>query len=324
MMNNKFHEIIKQKLLTLISLPSRFPQYFNIDLHDLSRTIFLVGSARSGTTWLQEIINFDNKYRIMFEPFHPKKVELIHDWKYFQYLRIDEKNPKYILPMKAILSGNVHNRWVDKYNKKLLSQYRLIKSIHSHLFLYWMKQNFPGVPIIFLLRHPCAVANSRMYLTKEWFKPNINVYLQQNQLIEDYLFKFKEKIKAATSDFEKYIFKWCIENYVPIRQFKDNEVLITFYENLCLHPQVELKRIFSFIGRSYNGNLEIFDKPSKMSMRSSAINSRTDLMSSWRINIDQDQVQKAVEILEHFGLDQIYNEDDLPLLHGDKILNLSK
>src|SRR5262245_3197724 len=32
------------------------------------------GTRRSGTTWLADVINFDNHYRYMFEPFHPKEV----------------------------------------------------------------------------------------------------------------------------------------------------------------------------------------------------------------------------------------------------------
>ena len=39
----------------------------HVDTHDYRKTIFLAGSARSGTTWLQEIVNFNNDYRVLFE-----------------------------------------------------------------------------------------------------------------------------------------------------------------------------------------------------------------------------------------------------------------
>ena len=34
---------------------------------DLGRTVFLAGTARSGTTWLSELINHRNDYRYIFE-----------------------------------------------------------------------------------------------------------------------------------------------------------------------------------------------------------------------------------------------------------------
>jgi len=27
---------------------------------------------------------------------------------------------------------------------------------------------------------------------------------------------------------------WCIENYIPLKQFKRNEILVLFYEDLCM------------------------------------------------------------------------------------------
>jgi hypothetical protein len=42
--------------------------------------VFLCGTLGSGSTWVEEILNFDQQYRLMFEPFHPKKVAKIKDW----------------------------------------------------------------------------------------------------------------------------------------------------------------------------------------------------------------------------------------------------
>jgi len=41
------------------------------------KTVLLAGTARSGTTWVQEMINFDGSYRVLFELFHSKEIEAL-------------------------------------------------------------------------------------------------------------------------------------------------------------------------------------------------------------------------------------------------------
>ena len=46
---------------------------FHIDLnYSPSNTVLIAGSGRSGTTWLSEILNYNNDYRSIFEPFYPR------------------------------------------------------------------------------------------------------------------------------------------------------------------------------------------------------------------------------------------------------------
>jgi hypothetical protein len=34
--------------------------------------------------------------------------------------------------------------------------------------------------------------------------------------------------------------RWCIENYVPLKQFKRGEIHLAFYESFCERPESEL------------------------------------------------------------------------------------
>ena len=48
-----------------------------IDMNnDISKAVIVAGAARSGTTWLGDIINYKNDYRLMFEPL--QGLSLIH------------------------------------------------------------------------------------------------------------------------------------------------------------------------------------------------------------------------------------------------------
>ncbi|HZM95343.1 MAG TPA: hypothetical protein VFB92_18065 [Vicinamibacterales bacterium] len=59
---------------TLQPIRRRIGQRLVIDRDaDHRKSIFLAGTGRGGGTWLSEIINQNNEYRLVFEPFHPKR-----------------------------------------------------------------------------------------------------------------------------------------------------------------------------------------------------------------------------------------------------------
>lgn len=290
------------------------------DVGDYQQTVILAGTGRSGTTWVEEIINSRNDFRIMFEPFHQKKVDLVGAWNYRQYLRCNDRNDKFLKPATSILRGDIKNEWIDRFNRRVFSRKRLIKDIRAQLILKWIKHNFPEIPIILLLRHPCAVANSKLKLG---WDTHLHDFLVQDELMDDFLNPFKKELENAKNLFDKHIFMWCIENYVPLKQFNEGEILVVFYEDLCIEPQKEIERMFSFIGEKFSSRiLEKSTKPSALAQKDSAIVSGNDLISSWRKSISDDQIERAFEILNIFGLQAIYDKSNLPLLSGTKALKV--
>lgn len=290
------------------------------DTGDYRQTVFLAGTGRSGTTWLEEIINSRNDFRVMFEPFHQKKVNLVSDWNYRQYLQCNDRGDKFLKPITSILSGNIRNKWIDQFNQRFYSQKRLIKDIRAQLILKWIKHNFPEIPIILLLRHPCAVANSKLKLG---WNSHLDDFLAQDNLMDDFLNPFKKELEDAHDLFDKHIFMWCVENYIPLKQFSEGEILVVFYENLCRDPQNEIEKIMLFIGENFS--LEILRnirKPSMLSRKDSAVVSSASLVDTWRKNISDEQIEKASEILSIFGLQVIYDKSSFPLLSGQESLNV--
>lgn len=273
-------------------------------------SIFLAGTGRSGTTWVSNIVNYKNEYRYIFEPFHSYKLNICKEFEYRQYLRPENQKKKYIKPAKIILSGKIRNGWTDSQNKKFICKKRLIKDIRANHLLKWIQVNFPGIPIILLLRHPCAVAASKLKLKWDTY---LEKFLRQEDLVEDFLKPFKKEIKKTHTVFEKHIFLWCIENYVPLKQFQKNEIHLAFYENFCEDPESEIKRLFLFLNKKFDKKVLIdLKKPSLMTRKDSAVVIKDNLINGWRKYISSKQMQKAVEILSIFGLDSIYSQNSLP------------
>ena len=158
---------------------SRF--YVNPDA-DLRKSILVAGTARSGTTWLGDLIASQIPCRILFEPFNPDLVPEYRSFSYFQYMRPGSENLEFRAFARMVFTGEIRNRWVDRQNERIVSEYRLIKEIRANLALKWLHDNFPEIPIIFLMRHPCAVVSSRMELG--WATDSdIQPFLSQSDLL---------------------------------------------------------------------------------------------------------------------------------------------
>lgn len=293
--------------------------YINCNL-DYRNTIFLAGSPRSGTTWLSALINYKNEYRYSLEPFHPRRVSLCKHFEEGQYLRPGNMDERYLAVARSIVTGAVRNAWIDKLNKKHIVHKRLVKDVWSNLMLKWIHEHFPEMPMILLLRHPCAVALSQ-FRGKErgkW-RPHLAGFLSQQALIEDHLYPFRSEIEQARALplFEQFVFRWCIENYVPLRQFSRGELQILFYEDLCKHPQETLTQLFLFLHKPFDEEvLAGTSIPSHATLKGSAIVTRGSLVDSWRPRLTDAEVRRSVEILRLFGLDGIYGDGPMPNTEG--------
>jgi hypothetical protein len=278
---------------------------------DYRNTVLLAGTERSGTTWVSEIINYKREYRYIFEPFWPMKVALWSDLKPHQYLRPDDHKPSILAATDTILSGKIRNEWTDKYHRTFVARQRLVKAVRANLLLKWMHAHFAGMPIILQLRHPCPVARS--ILGRKRRPPSFDMFLSQEELMEDYLDPFRAEMEAAETDFEKLIFRWCIETYVPLQQFRQGEIHLAFYENFCVSPESEIDRLFAFLNKSYDERVfKKLARPSPVTRATSAIVAGDSLVDSWKGKMSEEQKHRAIEILGLFGLDGIYAENSMP------------
>lgn len=291
-------------------IASRF--YLNPEA-DPRKSILIAGTARSGTTWLGDLIASQIPSRILFEPFNPDLVPEYRNFNYFQYMRPGTENPEFHAFARKVFTGEIRNRWIDRQNERIHSEYRIIKEIRINLALKWLHDNFPEAPILFLLRHPCAVTASRMELN--WATDrDIEPFLSQPDLVEDHLAPYMEIIKHAKTDEEKHAVIWCVSNLVPLRQFQPNEIRIVYYERLCIQPEIELPAVFASIGQSYRDTeRDAVNRPSQTARPSSAVVDGTDKISAWRRKLSDKQIENILRIVSAFGLDHLYGDSLLPL-----------
>lgn len=284
--------------------------------HDYRSSTFLAGTARSGTTWVSELINYDNQYRYIFEPFDERKIPAVAPLGGRRYVRPDDSSPELHGLADSVLSGRIRHPWTERFNRRVIATRRLIKDIRANLFLAWMHRQFPEMPIVLVVRDPFATALS---YEKQGWRGDVTTLLRQPALVDDFLGPYREAMAEAADPFERALFIWCIETLVPLKQLQPGDVHLVFYENLVRDTERELKRLFAFIGRQFDpAVLRQARRPSLTTRRDSRVAAGESpvVADIARKRDDGRRRERAREITRMFGLDALYTEDGLPASTG--------
>lgn len=277
---------------------------------DHRKTILIVGSGRSGTTWLANLINHKNQYRDVFEPFHPRHVPLAKNLPYNLYLRPADAHPEFDSVARPLLTGAYQNDWTNRNNRRRIANKRIVKEIRLHHSLKWIAAHFPQMPIILMLRHPLAVIESRRALN---WPARLELFLARPELMSDFLAPFLPHIQRALSypeqSLERDICFWCIENYVPLQQFRASEIYLAFYEDLVLDPQVAIRQVFHYLDKPFDSDvLTVVETPSSQTRSDSIVFTNESKLDRWRRAFTPAQISFALDTLRVFGLDRFYTD----------------
>jgi hypothetical protein len=297
--------------------------FFRLDTDtDYRNTILLSSLGRSGSTLVSNIVNYKNDYRIIFEPFKQEKVKLAAEFIYPTYLDLNDTNENISVSMHKILTGRVRSWWTDKPNEKIITTKRLIKDIYTNLMLGWIKKYYPEIPIILLIRNPFATIES--WRRSGWGDLNPKERtMKQRSLLEPLLpenvFYNYEK---ATSPLINHFYNWAINYYIPLRFFSENEIFVTYYENYLVHPEIEVKKLFSYLNKPFNE--KAIDKLKEFSFttrKDSPLRKGENILLSWRKKYSEEEMNACMDVLSQFGLDTLYDYygSGLPLISFEYI-----
>lgn len=282
-----------------------------LDLGDSDISLILAGMGRSGTTWVGNIINYNNKYRVLFEPFWSGKVKEAEGFDYPLYLSPDCNNMIYAHQAKIILAGKVRNNWIDRDNKRLFYRHRMLKDIRCNLMIGWLRNVANNPPIVLTVRHPLQVAFS--WLKLGWGK-NFDIILSQKSLLEDFPVISHAKEKIDQHDFfEKIVFLWCVFHLTPSEHLKKSDACTIYYENLITEPGREIAKLFQYL----NHPVDMKKIKNILGTNSSTNFLRRDLgkdntLNGWKEEFSKKQIDRANYILAMFGMENIYDSKGLP------------
>ena len=224
-----------------------------------NKHIIIVGSARSGTSWLSEVIARQFRYRMLFEPeheFNTKKGKLICD----KWLRTEASPINANQYLKKVLNNQVDSDWIGqisnrKYKMHLwpfIPKKYIIKFVRANLSAKYLNENFK-VPLIHIIRNPYDVLASQQRVKFPWLY-NLEHFKQQKDLVqvvkENFNFDLIEDTKSITP-LGVLTVRWCLENVLPLQilepyqykhriiKYEDLRTDIELFLELCIEFQIE-------------------------------------------------------------------------------------
>lgn len=300
---------------------------------DIKDTILLVGTPRSGTTWLMEIFRTIPGYVSLFEPinpiFFPESYELgFEPRKYLSENSSWSEGKSYLT---KTFSGKSYTR-VPLYQFKpemimnrLLGNKLIVKAIGLNRLLPWIANNFNLRAIFFIIRHPCAVISSQLktgycgyHLTTKPYSdifPTVQNVCEEASKIPSLDSTIIEQLKKIKTREEILAASWCLDNYVPLSHERPYPWKFIIYEKIVTEGEKAVRNLFTDIGeknipKSALKNLRV---PSLLAPRDElqVVKNTNKQLSKWKKTLTKEQIERILNILTDFGLD-FYTTDVEP------------
>lgn len=208
-----------------------------------NKHIIIVGTARSGTSWLSETMAQQQRYRMLFEPEqeeHTKDGFLLCD----QWIQKKQESKKAHNYLEKIFANRVDNDWIAQHSDRrfkrhlwpLIPKKFIIKFVRCNLSASYMNSVF-GIPVIHVIRNPYEVLSSQSRANFHWLV-DMTYFLEQEKLVTYIQVAFGLDLKKTSSfsHLQLKTLRWCIENVIPLKILEkspsDNYVFIK-YEDLA-------------------------------------------------------------------------------------------
>jgi len=296
--------------------------------HDPDRSLLVAGSARSGTTWLAEVLSETLHGRLLFEPLRAEAVPQARPVRFGHYLDPDGRSDRAVTEvLDKVMAGRIRGRWIDEYNTARFPRCRVVKEIRATNLLPWMVRRYPRTPMVYLLRHPVPSAWSVAQLG---WPDNLPQFLGQEPLMQGPMAPFGALIRQTADSpdpFLRLVLRWCLENFVPTQLLSSGQAHVVFYEHLVDDPRGELVRLSTFLRRFGPGPWDMrldstgnLDRPSHTNYRDTDVASGPGRLDDWVGEVPAPRVDAALALLGGFGLDRVYGDSTRPLIAPEAVL----
>jgi hypothetical protein len=291
---------------------------FTIHIPGKEKSIVIMSSPRSGSTWLLETLCSVQGMKPIREPMNLRKLEVpqmlgISDWKE----SYSNRNVKQILNyLRQFTKGNFYD-YRFKREKPFSKTWHLIthrtvfKVLHGCEDMIEEIEVELNAQIIFLVRHPVPVCLSRESAprTQAFIESDYNKNFTANEL------EYARTILMDGSDLQKSALDWCLQNAVPLRKWRDSWILIS-YEEMVEQPEHVLTYLSNKLGlRNPSEMFHMIYRASGSSRKSSKESQsvmfddekikakRHWLVSKWHETISATEESQVFEVLANFGID---------------------
>jgi len=278
----------------------------------ITDTIFLAGSARSGTTWLSELFSEIPEYKLVFEPFHPVWFPDIIDMG-VKYKPVLSNSDSHLLNyLHSVGEDCIRSTSpVFQFNnilKRLFASKVVVKSIRSHYVFPFISQEINALGFYYIVRNPLAVISSQIrtgytgYTEFDGsnFVPSKKILHSLTEQIG--LDQFSGVLKKANSDIELLAYNWGLENWYVLNNLGSN-IQIVKYESLVSDFYNEITNLLEPIEMTewIEKVIQKRDRPSRSTNPRDINRVKKDGLKT-NIDFTKKQRLSIINVIENFGV----------------------
>lgn len=300
----------------------------------LEDTLVIVGTPRSGTTLVMELLAWLPGYTALFEPFHPVWFAGCRGAGVTEkpYLRAGEPWPEVEHYLERVFTGREIGKhyYFDTTPENVLQRVRsrrlVVKFVRANQLLPWMTPRFEVRGRVFVVRHPGAVIASQL---KSGFTGYLRDGLDHTPTPEDLRAEATrlepdhpgtlERIGDLRTTEEVLAAIWCLDMLVPAASPELDRWYLLPYERLVKRQGAELSDLFGWLGEPVPSRaLSQLERPTQVARDKEAgrITDSTRQLPKWRKQLDDGTVRRILDVLGRFEID-FYDESPEP--HEDRL-----
>ena len=272
-----------------------------------NKHIIIVGTARSGTSWLSETIARQHRYRMLFEPEHQVKTKnghLICD----QWISNKEEALAAYKYLVKVFQNRVDCDWIAQNSNRKLKRHLwpfipkkfVIKFVRANLSAQFINTTF-GIPVIHIIRNPYDVIKSQQQAGFPWLY-DLSIFAGQDKLVDTIMTVFNYDIRnyKALLPLEQLSLRWCIENVLPLSTFGgyNNASAVVKYEELINDIRVFLDVCHQFSLEPIKNIEQKYRTPSSKTHPKSAMLSNSQKTQSKFSSSEKEQINNILNIFE--------------------------
>ncbi len=283
----------------------------------------VTGPMRSGTTWVGTLLAFSGIWHI-HEPFNPNRARFHVDYMYQRVNCVNNHINSYVT---GLLNGNFRSmsKTVDTSHPLMPGNFMpfpirrvLIKDPNACLLSRYLTKQF-DLKTLVMFRHPAAWVYS-IHRLKWGSISHLKRFLQDKQLIEDYLQPFESDIVKAIDAGESIcagaLLHGCL-SYVLWNFCKESDsIRAIMFEALCREPVNEFRALYNWLELPYTDKIK--QKHIEMSSGAGGEDRIKHMHEVKRKSINEiDKWRKKLTSEETIEIRAVFEKFELPLYSAD-------